>query len=94
MLPGVAAVAIVVTAVLAAAGCLVSQAQARRATRRNMRIQYLLDAYRRLERASNRPVTPEIAAELEAATGDRDYLGLADAVLCALRAKPGSSVPA
>jgi hypothetical protein len=75
MLPIVAAVAIVVTAVLAVAGWLVSQAQARRATRRNMRIQYLLDAYRRLERASNRPLTPEVAAELEAAIGDVMLLG-------------------
>lgn len=75
MLPIVAAAAIIVTAALAVAGWLVSQAQARRATRRNIRIQYLLDAYRRLEWASNRPVTSEIAHELEAAIGDVMLLG-------------------
>jgi len=68
-------VAIIVTAVLAVAGWLVSQAQARRATRRNMRISYLLDAYRRLERASNRPLTPETTRELEAAVADVMLLG-------------------
>lgn len=35
-----------------------------------MRIQYLLEAYRRLEGASNRPFTTQIAQELEAAIGD------------------------
>jgi hypothetical protein len=65
------------TAAVAVGGWLVSQAQARRATRRNMRIQYLLDAYRRLERASNRRLTPVIAAELEAAVGDVMLLGTA-----------------
>jgi N-acyl-L-homoserine lactone synthetase len=71
----VAVVAVIVTAAIAVAGWLVSQAQARRATRRNMRVSYLLDAYRRLERASNRPLVPEIAAELEAAIGDVMLLG-------------------
>lgn len=36
---------------------------------------YLLDAYRKLERASNRPLTPEVAAELEAAIGDVMLMG-------------------
>jgi hypothetical protein len=71
----VAAAAIIVTALIAVGGWLVSQAQARRATRRNMRIDYLLQAYRRLERASNRPLTPDFAAELEAAIGDVMLLG-------------------
>ena len=67
--------AIVVTALIAVGGWLVSQYQARRATRRNMRIDYLLQAYRRLERASNRPLTPDFAPELEAAVGDVMLLG-------------------
>jgi hypothetical protein len=46
----VAAIALIVTAVLAVAGWLVSQEQARRATRRNMRTNYLLDTYRRLDK--------------------------------------------
>ena len=45
-----AAIALIVTAVLAVAGWLVSQEQARRATRRNMRTSYLLDTYRRLDK--------------------------------------------
>jgi hypothetical protein len=71
----VAAVAIIVTALIAVGGWLVSQYQARRATRRNMRIEYLLQAYRRLERASNRPLTPENARELEPAVADVMLLG-------------------
>jgi hypothetical protein len=73
--PIVAAVAIVASVAIAVAGWLVSQAQARRATRRNMRIDYLLDAYRRLLRASNRPLPPEAAGELEATIGDVMLLG-------------------
>jgi hypothetical protein len=71
----VAAAAIIASVAIAVAGWLVSQAQARRATRRNMRIDYLLDAYRRLERASNRPLTQDVARELEAAVGDVMLLG-------------------
>ena len=73
-----AAIALVVTAVLAVAGWLVSQAQARRATRRNMRINYLLDAYRRLDHASNRQLDAENGRELEAAISDVMLLGSPD----------------
>lgn len=63
---------------------MVTQRQARQDIRRNMSVSYLLDAYRRLERASNRPLTSEVAGELEAAVADvmllgtRDQAGLAD----------------
>jgi hypothetical protein len=40
-----------------------------------MQISYLLDAYRRLERASNRPLTPGISSELEGAVSDVILLG-------------------
>jgi hypothetical protein len=40
-----------------------------------MRVQYLLDAYRRLERAQNRDMTREVADELEAALADIQLLG-------------------
>lgn len=54
---------------------MVMQHQARQAVRRDMVTDYLLDAYRKLERASNRPLTPEVAAELEAAIGDVMLMG-------------------
>jgi hypothetical protein len=75
-----AAAAIIASVAIAVGGWLVSQAQARRATRRNMRIEYLLDAYRRLDRASNRVLTPETSRELEAALGDIMLLGSASQV--------------
>jgi hypothetical protein len=71
----VAAVAIIASVVIAVAGWMVTQHQARQAVRRNMVTEYLLDAYRKLERASNRPLTSEVAAELEAAIGDVMLLG-------------------
>jgi hypothetical protein len=74
----VAAIALVVTAAVAVAGWLVSQAQARRASRRNMRINYLLDAYRRLDRASNRQLDAQTSLELEAAISDVMLLGSPD----------------
>lgn len=43
-----------------------------------MRINYLLDAYRRLDRASNRQLTAEIGRELEAAISDVMLLGSPD----------------
>ena len=49
-----------------------------------MRIEYLLDAYRRLERASNRPLTPEVAQGLEAAVGDVMLLGTPEQVQLAV----------
>jgi hypothetical protein len=78
-----AAAAIIVTAVIAVCGWLVSQAQARRAARRNMRIEYLVSAYRRLERASNRPLTSETTSELEAAVADVMLLGSPEQVALA-----------
>ena len=70
-----AALAIITTALIALATWFVTQAQARRATRRNMRINYLLDAYRRLDGASNRQLTEATARDLEAAISDIILLG-------------------
>lgn len=64
-----------VTVAIAVGGWLVSQAQARRATRSNMRINYLLDAYRRLARSGNRPLTSGTAQDIEAAIQDVMLLG-------------------
>jgi len=64
-----------ITVAIALGGWLVTQAQARHATRRNMRINYLLDAYRRLDRASNRPLTASTAQDIEAAVSDMMLLG-------------------
>ena len=72
-----AALAIITTALIALATWFVTQAQAqaRRATRRNMRINYLLDAYRRLDGASNRQLAEATARDLEAAISDIILLG-------------------
>jgi hypothetical protein len=67
--------AVVSGVAIAAAGWIVSQYQARRAIRRNMRIDYLLGAYRRLEQASNRPMTASEEREVEAAVADIQLLG-------------------
>lgn len=56
-------------------GWLFTQRQARRETRRNMRIGFLLDAYRRLDRATNRPLTDTTAQDIEAAVSDIMLLG-------------------
>src|ERR1700689_10167 len=64
-----------VTVAIAIGGWLVSQRQARRATRSNMRINYLLDAYRRLAKASNRPLDATSASDIEAAISDIFLLG-------------------
>lgn len=64
-----------ITVTLAIGGWLASQAQARRAKRRDMRIDYLLDAYRRLDRAANRPLTQATAQDIEAAVSDTMLLG-------------------
>ena len=69
------AVAIVVSVCVAVAGWLVNQWFARRALRRNMRIDYLLSAYRRLEHASNRSMTSLHEEGLEAAVSDIQLLG-------------------
>jgi hypothetical protein len=69
--------AIVVGVLVAVAGWLVNEFFARRATRRNMRIEYLLSAYRRLERASNRHMSETHEAALEEAISDIQLLGSA-----------------
>jgi len=43
--------------------------------RRKLRVQYLIEAYRRLEFVSNRPVTPELAPEFEKAVADIQLFG-------------------
>lgn len=67
--------AIVVGVLVAVAGWLVNAILARRAIRRNMRIEYLLSAYRRLEQASNRQMTESHKAALEEAISDIQLLG-------------------
>ncbi len=70
-----AALAIIASVLIAVASWFVSQAQARQATRRNMRIDYLFDAYRRLDRASNGRLSQGSARDLEAAVSDIMLLG-------------------
>lgn len=43
--------------------------------RRDLRVQYLIEAYRRLEYAGNRPMTEEIAPEFERAVADIQLFG-------------------
>ncbi len=45
--------------------------------RRELRVQYLIEAYRRLEFASNRPITPSIAPDIERAIADIQLFGTA-----------------
>jgi len=71
----VAALAIISTALIAVATWFVTQSQARTATRRNMRINYLLDAYRRLDHAGNRERPQATRPDLEAAISDIFLLG-------------------
>jgi hypothetical protein len=68
-------IAVVSGVAIAVAGWIVTQYQGRRAIRRNMRIDYLLAAYRRLERSSNRPMTVNEDREVEAAVADVQLLG-------------------
>src|SRR6266567_1370301 len=70
-----AALAIIASVLIVVASWFVTQYQARQATRRNMRIDYLLDAYRRLDRASNGRLSDESARDLEAAVSDIILLG-------------------
>ncbi|MHB1738550.1 MAG: hypothetical protein ACYCXA_03510 [Actinomycetes bacterium] len=67
--------AVVSGVAIAVAGWIVTQYQARRAVRRNMRIKYLLGAYRRLEQSSNRPMTANEDLAVEAAVADIQLLG-------------------
>ena len=48
--------------------------------KRDLQIQYLIEAYRRLERASNRPKNFDNNAELESAIADIQLFGTADHV--------------
>jgi hypothetical protein len=66
-----------ITLVIALGGWIFTQALARGAARRNTQIDYLLDAYRRLERATSRPLTAETAQDIEAAVSDILLLGTA-----------------
>ena|SRR5712692_852308 len=43
--------------------------------RRDLRVQYLIEAYRRLEFAGNRPLTKEVAPEFEKAIADIQLFG-------------------
>jgi len=54
--------------------------------RRDLRVQFLLDAYRRLESAANRPKkTEEQALAFESAVADIQLLGTADQVAATVR---------
>lgn len=77
--------AVVSGAVIAVGGWTVNQYQARRAVRRNMRIQYLLDAYRRFERISNRPMSSDDEQVLEAVIADVQLLGSPNQVRLAIQ---------
>jgi hypothetical protein len=68
-------VAIVVGVLVAVAGWLINEFFARRSVRRNLRIEYLLSAYRRLEHASNRQMTEAHEEALEEAISDVQLLG-------------------
>ena len=67
--------AVVSGVAIAAGGWIVSQYQARRAVRRNMRVDYLLGAYRRLETSSNRAMTEQEDRDVETAIADIQLLG-------------------
>jgi len=43
--------------------------------RRDLRVQYLIEAYRRLEYAGNRPMTEEVAPDFERAVADIQLFG-------------------
>jgi hypothetical protein len=43
--------------------------------RRDLRVQYLVDAYRRLEAASHRPLVPPYSSDLESAVADIQLFG-------------------
>lgn len=60
---------------VAVAGWLVNEYFTRRSVRRNLRIEYLLSAYRRLEQASNRTMSGDHETALEEAISDIQLLG-------------------
>lgn len=72
--------AIVAGVAVAVVGWLVNEYFSRRAARRNLRIEYLLSAFRRLEYASNRRMTLAHQAAVEEAVSDIQLLGSPDQV--------------
>ena len=80
------AIGIGVSVVIAAGGYIANQWFERRATRRRIRIEYLLSAYRRLEGASNRPrnVESTYARQMEEALADVHLLGTPSQVAAAI----------
>mgnify|MGYP001319185798 CR=1 FL=1 len=77
--------AIVAGVAVAVAGWLVNEYFSRRAARRNIRIEYLLSAFRRLEYASNRTMTPAHQAAVEEAVSDVQLLGSPEQVRMAIQ---------
>jgi len=71
----VQALGLVSGVIIAVGGWIITQFQGRRAVRRNMRIEYLLAAYRRIDGASNRKLNIDERRELEAAYSDVMLLG-------------------
>ena len=67
--------AIIVGVAIAAAGWVANGILARRAVRRQTRVEYLLSAYRRLEAASNRELGPAHEKAIESAVSDIQLLG-------------------
>ncbi len=72
-------VPLAVTALIGVAGWfvihLLSSARDRENKKRDLRAQYLIEAYRRLEGASNRPLSPEAASAIESAIADIQLFG-------------------
>lgn len=64
-----------VAALVAVIGWLVSGVLARRALRRQSRVEYLLSAYRALDAASNRELTRDVVRSMEQAVSDIQLLG-------------------
>lgn len=80
----------IITAIISAAVIIVGWAVVHRLTvrrdtlakRRDLRVQYLLDAYRRLEDAANRPLDslPEAKRAFESAVADIQLLGTSEQI--------------
>ncbi len=51
--------------------------RSRAAKRRELKVQYLIDAFRKLEYVSNRPISPETAPDFEKAIADIQLFGTA-----------------
>ena len=70
---------LLVTTVIAVLGWYVahrlSMNRDRATKRRELRVKYLIDAYRLLESVSNRPVTPATAPQFESALADIQLFG-------------------